>query len=182
MKKYILSLFLLLTVGTFGATTAYQGPIVAGTGLSFSGDTLNASASSGLGYTVLLLSSANTTPATSTTYFFGGCPGVAANVTYGTASIDIPKAGTLKRVFYKIRCGTVDTTEANGVAHSIRLNNTTDVASQTFAYTQAATNVINSSVSQAVAVGDTVVVKVVTPASWTVSPAGFHVYVTLYIE
>lgn len=127
-------------------------------------------------WTATLFSAANQTPAANTTYFFGVCPLTTLNTTYATCSYTVIKAGTIKSVLYWVQVAGTLATTGQGVASSIRVNNTTDVGTQTFDWNQTVTNVVASSLSQAVAANDTLAWKIVTPAVWTTTPTTCRLY------
>jgi hypothetical protein len=131
-------------------------------------------------YTLTLGSAGAQNPADSTTYYFGGDLNANLNTTWDLTSVDVPKAGTLKRVFIKVRvAGTLGTTEA--VSHYVRLNDTTDLTVDTTAtYNTAVTNLV-ANFSQAVAAGDRLAIKIATPG-WVTNPTTVRVYAILYIE
>jgi hypothetical protein len=135
----------------------------------------------GLGYTLAIGSAGSQSPADSTTYYFGSDWNANANTTWNLTSVEIPKSGTLKRVFIKVRnAGTLSSGEA--VSHYIRINDTTDVTVNTTAtYDTTATNIVNSALSTAVVAGDMVNLKIATPA-WVTNPTSVRVSAILYIE
>ncbi len=132
-------------------------------------------------YTLMLGSAGSQSPADSTTYYYGGDWNANLNTTWNLTSVEIPKAGTLKRVFIKVRvAGVLGTTEA--VSHYLRINDTTDVTLNTTAtYDTTATNIVASGLSAALAAGDYVNLKIATPA-WVTNPTTVRFYAILYIE
>jgi hypothetical protein len=128
------------------------------------------------GYTLIGGTSA-TTPADSTTYFFGGVQSQgllsAENV---TTKIPVPKTGTIKSVQLSFLAG--GTNEVSTI--SLRLNGTTD-------YTVSATSdmtsglIANYGLSIAVTQGDTFCFKWLTPA-WVTNPANLRFHIVVYIE
>lgn len=132
-----------------------------------------------LGYTLIGNTAATFSPADSSTYYMGANANV-PTTTYDLHTFDVPRAGTLKRVFIKVGAAAGASTEA--VSHYIRLNDTTDVTVDTTAtYNTAQTNIVNSALSQALVPGDRVALKITTPA-WATNPTGVRYYVLLYIE
>lgn len=139
------------------------------------------SITSGLGYTIAVCGGGTGfTPADGTTYYLG------ANFLNGVldtandyARIEIPKAGTIKRMFLKISQITTSGTSET-VNHYIRLNNTTDIANVTGSYS---TGQLETTVtaSTAVVAGDYITVKIVTP-TWVTNPVGVVFYGLIYIE
>ena len=140
----------------------------------------NVTVAASAAYTLTLGSAGSQNPADSTTYYFGGDLNANLNTTWDLTSVDIPKSGTLKRVFIKVRiAGTPGSNEA--VSHYVRLNDTTDLTVDTTAtYNTAVTNLI-ANLSQAVAAGDRLAIKVATPA-WVTNPTTVRTYAVLYIE
>ena len=132
------------------------------------------------GYTLTLGSAGSQSPADSTTYYFGGDLNANLNTTWDLTSVDVPKAGTLKRAFIKVRvAGTLGSTEA--VSHYVRINDATDLTVDTTAtYNNAVTNLV-ANLSQAVVAGDRLAVKIATPA-WVTNPTTVRIYAILYIE
>jgi hypothetical protein len=131
-------------------------------------------------YALTLGSAGSQNPADSATYYYGSDLNANLNTTWDLTSVDVPKSGALKRVFIKVRVtGTLGSGEA--VSHYVRINDTTDVTLDTTAtYNTAVTNVI-ANVSQAVAAGDRLAIKIATPA-WATNPTGVRIYAVLYIE
>lgn len=136
----------------------------------------------GTGYTMIFQFGSTTGPADSTTYFFGAdnAQSIAAQSTYALNSIEIPKAGTIRRVYVKVRVNsTLGTSET--VQHFIRLNDTTDVGQVDLAYSAVQQSGVNSTVSQAVVPGDVVALKVVSPA-WATNPLQVSWYAMIFVE
>jgi hypothetical protein len=131
-------------------------------------------------YTLTLGTAGANNPADSTTYYYGGDLNANLSTAWDFTSVDVPKTGTLKRVFIKVRvAGTLGTTEA--VSHYVRLNDTTDITLDTTAtYNTTVTNLV-ANVSQAVVAGDRLAIKVATPA-WVTNPTTVRTYAILYIE
>ncbi len=119
--------------------------------------------------------------ADSTTYYIGADWNGSLNSTWLNSSAEIPKSGTLKRVFVKVRVATtLGSNEA--VSHYLRINDATDVTLNTTAtYDVAATNIVASGLSTPVSAGDYVNLKIVTPA-WVTNPTACRVVAFLYIE
>lgn len=134
------------------------------------------------GYTITLMDTGNNSMAANTTYYYGIMSSRTINTTYAVAQVDIPRAGTIKRVYYKIDVSGTTGTAAQNVTHTININNSTDCASSAFDYSSATINTLNSSVSQAVSQGDTIAFKVVTPATWTTPATSVRLVAVVYIE
>lgn len=133
------------------------------------------------GYTLQMATGAGDNPSDSTTYYGGvWALAIGSSTQYDLNKIQIPKTGILRAVYYKARVsGTLGSSE--NVAHSIRVNNTTDVASANLQYT--AENSVGSATGLNVTVneGDYITLKVVTPA-WVTNPTSLRWATTLFIE
>ena len=129
------------------------------------------------GYTLIGGTSA-TSPADSTTYFFGGVQSQgllsAENV---TTKMPIPKTGTIKSVQLSfINSGA--TTESSTML--LRLNATTDYTISTTT-DMSSSLVANYALSIPVTQGDTFCFKWTTPA-WVTNPANLRFHIVVYIE
>lgn len=130
------------------------------------------------GYLITLNLAVGNSPADGQTLYLGADTAV-FRTTYADASLRIPRAGTLKNVYVKvIVAGTLGTTE--NVTLSIRINDTTDVALGTMTWAAVSTG-LNANVSQAVAAGDTFVLKIVCP-TWATNPTTVRLWAGVYIE
>lgn len=109
------------------------------------------------------------TPANSTTYFIGGDTVLTNNTVYGNASLVVLKGGTITAAYLKARFTGNGTAEA--VAHSIRLNNASDIVLGNGSYNTGVVDLVATGLNQAVAVNDTIAIKLVTPA-WVTPPTG----------
>lgn len=119
--------------------------------------------------------------AASTTYFIGSDlynSTRAGNTTYNLWRVRIPKAGTITRVTYQGRIAAASASALN-VAHSLRLNDTTDLAPASTPY-NVTSFVLPVTISQAVVEGDYVAMKIVTPAYG--ASLGARWYCTVLIE
>lgn len=131
----------------------------------------------GLGYTITL-AAIGFNPADSTTYYVGADIGNAPLTSYAYEKVEIPKAGTIKRVFMKMIYG--GSASGETVSHYIRINDTTDVA-QIDAVYNADFDYNNTSVSTAVTAGQYIAFKITTPA-WVTNPTNVRYYCIVYIE
>jgi hypothetical protein len=133
-----------------------------------------------VGYTITVGNAVSLSPADGITYYIGGDFGTSlADATFYTnAYVLIPVAGTISRVVYKSR-NVIASTEA--VEHYIRVNDTTDVGQWTATYGQTVTNSLVTGISQAVAAGDRIAMKIVCP-TWVTNPTGQKWYAVVYIE
>ncbi len=132
-------------------------------------------------YTIQFLESAGVaTPADSTTYYIGFCP--STNSTTGAVHrMHIPRAGAIVAAYLNVVVeGTLGTTETSTV--SIRLNNTTDTTLSSSVQTNAAFQTYsNTALNIAVAAGDYIEIKWVTPA-FSTNPTTVRVYGSVYIS
>jgi hypothetical protein len=133
----------------------------------------------GKGFTIPVITVGSGTPLNSTIYYFGGDSLTLLQTIYANASVKVPKSGTIKAAFFKWSITTPGTGEL--VPHSIRVNDTTDVAVQSVAMNAARVDVFSNSLNQAVNAGDTLVLKMATPA-WVTAPATIRVEGYVYIE
>jgi hypothetical protein len=132
-----------------------------------------------LGVTIPVLCLASASPSNSTTYYFGMDTLNSLQTVYASASIRIPKAGTLKAVFFKWSITTPGSAEL--VQSFIRLNDATDVSLGSTAFNAARFDIYGTGLSQAVSANDTFVYKIVTPA-WVTPPLTARVAGYIYIE
>jgi len=103
-------------------------------------------------------------PADSTTYYFGSAYSQTPATSAATRRIWMPRAGTVRAVYGHFAVGgTLGTTE--NISIYIRVNNTTDATITTTAHMSAATNTwSNNAMTQAIAQGDYIEVKMTMPA------------------
>jgi hypothetical protein len=132
-------------------------------------------------YTLQMAQISALSPADSTTFYFGAAWLNPATSTFTDQRVYIPRAGTLKTVFVRVRVsGTLGSSES--VSHYIRLNDATDITlNTTNQYTVAAWSSPITGLNQSLAEGDYVVLKVVSPA-WVTNPTSVSWTATLYIE
>jgi len=114
-----------------------------------------------------------TSPTDSTTYYFGSLWGAAMGTTVDINRVYIPYKGTIKAVRVYILCNTI-AGSSEDVAVSLRLNNTTEYAIQTKGLDSGKKNLYsNLNLNIAVAAGDYIEIKIVTPA-WATNPTGVY--------
>lgn len=132
------------------------------------------------GYSLQFLAGSLGSPADSTTYYIG-CLAAAPSTTAALQRVYIQKAGTVKLARFTVRnTGTGGTTETSTA--SIRLNNTSDTDISTAVTTdQTFQSFTSGALTLAVAVGDYVEIKWVTPA-WVTNPTNLLLAAQLYIE
>jgi hypothetical protein len=122
-----------------------------------------------VGYSIPIVSiAAAAAPAAATTYYFGADGQSSVQTVYTMASLMVLRAGTIRGCFVKARIGTPGTAEL--ATHSVRVNDATDVLVATGAYNSTSLDINNSAMNQVVAVGDTLVFKLATPAVWATPP------------
>ncbi len=171
-----------LPVANGGTGTASPG-LVAGSNITITGTWPNQTVAStgggsGLGYVLQTYPVSNLTWSSSTTYYFGTNPSQTS--IYDTAKIEIPKAGTIKRITVRAQTSVAGSSEATPVY--VRLNNTTDVGTISLNMSSSPPiRATDSSVSQAVSAGDFIAIKVATP-SYATAPTNCQLIATIYIE
>lgn len=133
----------------------------------------------GSGYTVPIITIGSASPSASTTYFFGMDGLTGTQTTYANASVKIPRSGTLKGVYVLVSITTPGSGET--VSGSIRLNDATDVALPNSTWNANRVTITTTSLSQAVTVGDTFCLKIVTPA-WVSAPVTLRLEGYIYIQ
>lgn len=173
----------ILPVANGGTGTATPA-LVQGTNVTITGtwpnQTINATGGggSGLGYVMYTMPASAFSWADSTTYYYGSNP--AAVSTDASAKFEVPKAGTITRVHYRVQWSTAATSETMTAA--IRWNDSSDVGSVSLDFSGTSPmRATNSSVSQAVSAGDFLSLKITTPA-WATNPTSAQIIATIYIE
>ncbi len=132
----------------------------------------------GGGYSITLPMDTFAAPAARKTYYMGADT-VEMRTTYANASVRIPKGGLLRNVYIKVNVtGKLASNEA--VAHYLRVNDTTDVTIGNLTY-NANVRDISTNTSIPVQAGDSLAVKIVTPA-WITNPTNVRWWASLYIE
>lgn len=122
---------------------------------------------------------ASSAPADATTYYFGCFPHIALSTTNSISRMYIMRAGTVCAADVFIIC-TAGSNETSTM--SMRLNNTTDTTlSAGIALNATPFHVQNTALSVAVAVGDYLEIKWVTP-TWTTNPTDVIGIVKLFIK
>ncbi|MGZ4816068.1 MAG: glycosyl hydrolase family 28-related protein [Terriglobales bacterium] len=151
---------------------------------SFSG--LNATGSvvcsTPVGYTLTMVNVSANSPNNSTAYYFGGDVIDTNNTSFDAAKIQVPRAGTIKRIFVQqnVPAGNAGSTET--VTHSVCINSSTNCFGAVgFAYNSGTTSGADATLSQAVTAGDMLAIKVQTPA-WVTKPTNVRWYAVVYIE
>jgi len=135
-----------------------------------------------MGYTIDFLALGNNSMLANTTYFYGKMSTRTLNTVWANAQIDVPKAGRITRVQYKIDISGTLGTAGQNVNHFIRINDTTDVALSAFDYSTTPDDMIVSGLSVPVALGDLIAFKVQTPAVWTTPAANVRLVAQIFIE
>jgi hypothetical protein len=140
------------------------------------------SSSSGLGYTIPLTIVSMLSPADSTNYFFG-CPITSSTLTNYTNStfhsIEIPKAGTIKRVSFNVRVtGTLGSNE--NVLLGLLYNQAFDQSLSNIAFS-ATSQRVTSTAERAVSAGDLICGQMQCPL-WATNPTLLSVTGLIYIE
>jgi hypothetical protein len=136
----------------------------------------------GVGYTITLAGGWESgTLSDAATYFIGGDlfnSTRAGSTAYTNWSVEIPKAGTIRRVYLKVRLVTLGTSE--NVTNYIRLNDSSDVGQIDLSYNKIMVEGNNTSISQAVVAGDKVALKIACP-TWATNPVGVRWYCIIYV-
>ena len=133
-------------------------------------------------YTLTLLNTGGNSPANSSTYYFGGDPVDYNNTVFDSAKVEIPKAGTIKRIYIRQNVPSGSTGSAETVTHKVCINTGTNCfGSATISYNGVSTAVTDATLNQPVSVGDTISIRVDTPA-WVTKPTNVRWYAVVYIE
>lgn len=175
------------TAGTEGGVVEYKGstsgtitvtsPAVSGTNtITWPAQTGTVALTSDVGYILPLLSNSSTF-ADGVTYYFGNV--TTKTTSAGTRKVYIRKAGTIKAADVYWIATTSGTNE--NISIYIRHNNTTDYLIETVGVSAAERYFTNSSLSIAVAAGDYIEIKIVSP-TWATDPAGNSLAAFLYIQ
>jgi hypothetical protein len=134
------------------------------------------------GYTLTLMNTGANAPANSSTYYFGGDILDYNNTSFDAAKIEAPKAGTIKRVQIRQNVPSGNTGSAENVTHKVCINTATNCfGGAAFPYNGTSTAGTDITLNQAVAAGDTVAIRVDTPA-WATRPSNVRWYAVVYIE
>ena len=132
-----------------------------------------------LGYSLQFVTQSITSPADATTYYYGNNAGVPISVNSGRTRVYVPKAGTLKVAYIDTYASTAGSNEQIDIY--VLINNATSVL---IASVSAATNIrlfSNTGLSQALAVGDALEIKIVCP-TWATNPSSWAFSGVIYIE
>jgi hypothetical protein len=119
-------------------------------------------------------------PTDGTTYYFGGQYEATISITAALHRMYCPKAGTIKAAYIFWRAGGTPGTAEN-LSLYIRLNNTTDTLIATISDEQAVKVFSNTALSIAVAQGDYIEIKMVSP-TWSTEPSLIYLSGVVYIE
>jgi len=120
-----------------------------------------------------------TAPVDATTYYFGGQYETPIESTAANHRMYCPKAGTIRAAYVFWRAGTAGSGE--NVSMYIRLNNTTDTLIATIGNTAAIKVFSNVALAIAVAQGDYIEIKMVSP-TWATNPDYVYLSGVVYIE
>lgn len=169
-------------VGTQGGSIDYTLPTAVPT---LSGQVLTSTTAGVMSwaskYFTLKFSSISSTPAASTTYYFGSSVDhtFSGNTTAALRQEIVPFACTLRGAGITI-IGVANSTDTFTIY--ARINNTTDVTlTSSAAVTTTAQYFSANNLTQAIAAGDKIEIKVVTPA-WATPPTAVRILVNLYFE
>ena len=129
----------------------------------------------------VMLAGASSNPASGTTYYMGSSPDAALTTTANRRYIKIPIACILREASVTITVtGTVDTA-ANTHTTVAWINNATSVALASVAANGNINSGYSTGLSQAIAAGDTIEIKITAP-TYTTTPTGVRIRVDLYFE
>ena len=131
------------------------------------------------GCSLTLLSSSAVNPTGPSTRYYGSLLGATVGTVFSDVSLRVPKTGTIKSVYVKVRITAAGSNET--VSHYIRINDTTDCALIQGGYNAAFLSGSVDNVNQAVTAGDMIALKVVYP-NWTTDPTGLAYYCEVYFE
>jgi len=136
----------------------------------------------GIGYTLTLSNIGANAPANSTSYYFGGDLIDVNTTSFDTAKIEVPRSGTIKRIYIKQNLPSGNLGSGEPVVHKVCVNTSTNCfGSSSFAYNAVTTSGSDITLNQAVSAGDTVAIRVLTPA-WVTRPSNVRWYAVVYIE
>jgi len=151
------------------------------TGIDATG-TITCSPDLGMGYTLTMMNVSANSPANSTAYYFGGDTIDTNNVNFTAATVQVPKAGSIKRIFVQENTPTGNTGSSESVVHSVCINSSTNCfGAATFAYNATSASGSDATLNQPVNAGDTIAIKIQTP-SWATKPNNVRWYAVVYIE
>lgn len=151
-------------------------------GISSSGSLVCTAEQGGPGYTLTMMNTLANTPGNTSSYYVGGDIIDFNNTSFDAAKIEIPKGGTIKRIYIRqnLPSGNAGTTE--NVAHKVCVNSSTNCfGAVSFNYGGTSTAGADGTLNVPVNAGDTVAVRVDTP-NWATRPTNVRWYATVYIE
>jgi GH24 family phage-related lysozyme (muramidase) len=94
----------------------------------------------------------------------------------------VPKAGSIKRIYVQTNLPSANAGSGENVTHAVCVNsNTYCFGSAAFAYNATSASGSDSSLNQPVNAGDTIAIKIQTPA-WATKPTNVRWYAVIYIE
>lgn len=126
--------------------------------------------------------SAGAALAQNTTYYFAAPLTVNPGTTDASSEYYMPCSCTLRAVYFNWIVFGTKGTAGQTAAISIHLNHTTDISVGSVDCSATANVVSNTGLSQAIAVGDVLNCKIVTPAVWTTVPTTTFVQAYLYFD
>jgi len=122
------------------------------------------------------------TPATGTSYYFGGDVIDTNNTNFSAATVRVPKAGSIKSIFVQQNTPSGNTGSVENVIHSVCINSSTNCfGSASFAYNSTSTSGSDATLNQGVNAGDMIAIRVQTP-TWATKPTNVRWYAIVYIE
>lgn len=132
-------------------------------------------------YTVPLGFLAISNPADSTTYYAGLSNTFAASSdTWAEGHYEIPVAGTIVAVSYFLKTASVSATSEDSTL-AIRVDDSSDIAAETFTWDVLAQSRTVTGLSQAVIAGTKIALKFTTPA-WVTNPTSVSISAVVYFQ
>ena len=134
------------------------------------------------GYTLTLMNVSANAPNNGTAYYFGGDVIDTNNASFDAAKVQVPKAGSIKRIYVQQNVPNGNAGSSENVTHSVCINSATNCfGAAAVAYNAGTTSASDATLNQAVSAGDTIAIKVQTP-TWTTKPTNVRWYAVVYIE
>jgi hypothetical protein len=117
-----------------------------------------------------------------TPIILGGDVADSNNTTFDVIKVEVPKLGTIKRIFVRQNIVAGIVASAEGVTHKVCINSGTNCfGGATFSYNGLSTSGSDITLNQPVAAGDMLAIRVDTP-NWATHPTNLRWYATVYIE
>jgi hypothetical protein len=151
-------------------------------GISSSGSVVCTADQGGIGYTLTLMNTLANAPANGATYYVGGDIIDYNNTSFDAAKIEIPRTGTIKRIYIRQNVPSGNAGTAENVTHKLCVNSASNCfGTATFNYGGTTTSGSDVTLNVPVTAGDTLALRVDTP-NWATRPTNVRWYATVYIE